>query len=286
MLRRVDRIQLTTRNADATAQLWGRLLDCAVTGSDRVEALNARRVTVQVGDSLVEMLEPAGAGLALEHLQLGRGGPFSVGVSVTDVGALHAHLAALGIRGTTLDDQLFLHESELNIPGLNVLVSPHRERAPVGLMKNLYEATHLTTAADRAAADIARVFGLDAAAFVPIRSDQYGYEGTLTLFDDNALHRIETIRPFDSGKTMGRFLNRFGPSLYMCYGETDDVGAVRERLKAVAPGDWTGADDDDDGLFVHPRALGGVMLGVSRTTHAWIWSGHPERRLPGPTDAA
>jgi hypothetical protein len=24
-----------------------------------------------------------------------------------------------------------------------------------------------------------------------------------------------------------------------------------------------------------------VMLGVSRTTHAWSWSGYPERRLPG-----
>lgn len=75
---------------------------------------------------------------------------------------------------------------------------------------------------------------------------------------------------------MGRFFTKFGPSLYMCYGETDDLPRLRTRLEAAAPGDWTGGPDNDDGLFVHPKALGGVMLGVSRTRYAWTWSGHPE----------
>lgn len=286
MLGRVDRIQMTAGDAEATARRWCELLDGTVLGADRADALGAMRVTVQLGDSLVEILEPVAAGLARDHLALGRGGPFSVGVTAADVDALRAHLASEGIPCREIDGQLFLHESDLRIPGLNVLVSPPGERQPVGLLKNLYEATHLTGDASRAAADIARLFGLDADAFVPIRSDQYGYEGTLTLFNANELYRIETITPFDRSKTMGRYLDRFGPSLYMCYGETDDVGAVRERLKAIAPADWTGSDDNDDGLFIHPRALGGVMLGVSRTTHAWTWSGYPERRIPGPTDPA
>ncbi len=50
----------------------------------------------------------------------------------------------------------------------------------------------------------------------------------------------------------------------MCYGETDRLPELRERLKQLAPRDWTGSDADPNGLFVHPRALGGVMLGVSR----------------------
>jgi len=275
---------VTTGNAEAMAERWCQLLDCAAMGSDRVEALNARRVTVQVGDSLVEILEPAGPGFARSHLDSGRGGPFSVGVSTDDPGALREHLASLGIEGVELEDQLFLHETHLGIAGLNVVVSPHVEREPIGLMKNLYEATHLTLDAPRAIADIARVFALDAGAFVSIHSDQYGYDGALTLFDSSELDRIEAIHPFDKSKTMGRFLERFGPSLYMCYGETDDLGAVRERLKSAAPGDWTGSDDNDDGLFIHPKALGGVMMGVSRTTHAWTWSGYPERRVPGPND--
>ena len=50
----------------------------------------------------------------------------------------------------------------------------------------------------------------------------------------------------------------------MCYGETDRLPELRERLKRLAPRDWTGSDADSNGLFVHPRALGGIMLGVSR----------------------
>jgi len=30
-------------------------------------------------------------------------------------------------------------------------------------------------------------------------------------------------------------------------------------------------------LFVHPKALSGLLLGISRTTVAWVWSGAPER---------
>ncbi len=81
---------------------------------------------------------------------------------------------------------------------------------------------------------------------------------------------------------MGRYCEKFGPSMYMCYGETDDLPALRERLKKLAPEDWTGSDDNPDGLFINPRALGGVMVGVSRATYAWTWSGYPERVTPAP----
>ena len=282
MLHRVDRVQMSARNAQAVAGRWCELLDAEIAGSDTLASLNAARVTVRVGDACVEVLQPTGPGWVQEHLDAGRGGPFSIGVTADDMTALRDHLAGQQIKGVALGEQLLLHESVLGIAGLSVLVSRHAERSGVGLMKNLYEATHLTGDAVKATADIARVFGLDASAFVPIRSEQYGYDGTLTLFDASELDRVETIHPYDGDKTMGRFFNRFGPCLYMCYGETDDLGAIRERLKALAPDDWTGSDDNDDGLFIHPRALGGVMLGVSRTSHAWIWSGYPERRVPLP----
>ena len=284
MLHRVDRIQMSARNAHAVAERWCELLDAQVEHADYIDVLDCDRVTVRVGDACVEVLQPNGPGLVQEHLDTGRGGPFSIGVTTDDMARLGAHLGGQGIQGTPIGEQLLLHESVLGIAGLSVVVTPHADRPAVGLMKNLYEATHLTGDANLAAADIARVFGLDAADFVPIRSEQYGYDGALTLFDANQLHRVETIHPFDANKTMGRFFNRFGPSLYMCYGETDDLGAVRERLKALAPGAWTGSDENDDGLFIHPKALGGVMLGVSRTSHAWTWSGYPERRIPLPAE--
>ena len=68
----------------------------------------------------------------------------------------------------------------------------------------------------------------------------------------------------------------------MAYGESDQTAAVRERLLEHAPRDWTGPRDAavPDNLFLHPRALGGVMLGVSRTSFAWSWSGDPDRVRP------
>ena len=286
MLNKVDRVQLSTHNAQATAERWCELLDCEIVGSDQIEVLGAQRVTIALGESQVEMLQPTGDGHVKDHLDSGCGGPMSIGVSTEDMQGLRAHLAALGIAGLDINEQLFLDEKALSIPGLTVIVSPHAERERVGLINNLYEGTHLTNDAPQAIADIARVFALDASAFVPIHSDNFGYDGSLTLFDASELHRFETIDPFDKEKTMGRFFGRFGPSLYMCYGETDELGTIRERLKSLAPDAWTGSDEDDDGLFIHPKALGGVMLGVSRTSHAWAWSGYPERRTPLPGEAA
>ena len=280
MLNRVDRIQMCALNAAAVARRWCELLDGNVLGEDRVDALAAIRVTIQVGDSLVEILEPSGPGIAQAHLDRGAGGPLALGVSCSVMEDLRAHLATLGIEGLSFGEQLFLGPEALGIPGLAMLISPEEERAPVGLLRNLYEATHLTDDAPRTCSELVRIFGLDASAFVPIRSENFGYDGTLTLFDASRLDRVETIHPYDETKTMGRFFQRFGPSMYMCYAETDDLPGLRDRITAMAPGDWTGSVEDNDGLFIHPKALGGVMLGVSRTTHAWTWSGYPERRVP------
>jgi len=284
MLNRVDRVQLTARDAGAVAGRWVELLDARILDTDDVAPLNARRVTIQVGDCLVEVLEPSGDGYVADHLNSGRGGPLSIGVTTDDPDALRKRLIDLGIEAVDCAEQLFLHESQLRIPGLNMVVSAESARAPVGLMRNLYEATHLTSEVEDAAADLARIFDLNAGSFVPIRSEQYGYDGVLTLFDSGSLDRVEMIHPYDQSKTMGRFFDRFGPCLYMCYGETDQLGEIRDRLTELAPDSWTGSDENDDGLFLHPKALGGVMLGVSRTSHAWTWSGYPERRIPLPNE--
>ena len=61
-------------------------------------------------------------------------------------------------------------------------------------------------------------------------------------------------------------------------------------LLAHAPEDWTRDSTEDrrrekqglppseapENLWIHPKALGGIMLGVSRTGYAWSWSGRPE----------
>jgi len=280
MLERIDRVLLAVEDAAVVADRWCQLLDAAVVRRDTVPELGADRIVLAVGDAELEILQPAGPGPVARHVEERRGGPFAAGVALTDPGQLAAHLAAQGIRGIDCGGQLYLDGTTLGIPGLSVMVSPAVERPRTGLMQNLYEVTHLTPDPRAAADAMARVFGLDAGQFVPIRSEQFGYDGYLTLFHPERLHRIETINPFDRDKTMGRFFARFGPTLYMCYGETDRLPELRARLERLAANDWTGSHADDDVLFVHPKALGGVMLGVSRTTHAWTWSGHPEWVVP------
>jgi len=277
MLKRIDRIQITARDAEAVAARWTEVVDAVVTGRDSVPALAARRVVIQAGASELEILQPTGEGPVADHLTSGRGGVFAAGVATGDLDALAASLGRNGVEPLRLEGQLFLPGSALGIPGLDMLVSPHVERAPVGLLAEFYEVTHLTADAAHASAAIARLFALDARFFVAIRSETYGYDGALTLFRPDALHRIETIHPYERGKTMARYFDRFGPSLYMCYAETDDLPRVRERLVRVAPQGWTGSVTNDDGLFIHPKTLGGVMVGVSRRSFAWTWSGHPDR---------
>lgn len=280
MLERIDRVLLAVEDAAAVAERWCQLLDATVVRRDSVPALGAERIVLAVGDAELEILQPAGAGPVARHVEERRGGPFAAGVALADPGQLVGHLAAQGIRGIACGEQVYLDAITLGIPGLSVMVSPAVERPRTGLMQNLYEVTHLTPDPRAAADAMARVFGLDATRFVPIRSEQFGYDGFLTLFQPERLHRIETINSFDRDKTMGRFFARFGPTLYMCYGETDRLPELRGRLERLAPADWTGSREDDHVLFVHPKALGGVMLGVSRTTHAWTWSGHPEWVVP------
>jgi len=65
----------------------------------------------------------------------------------------------------------------------------------------------------------------------------------------------------------------------MFFVETDDVGALDQRLQAR--GSRFAAHTRDEAglaeLFIHPSAFLGVLIGVSRTEHAWTWSGDPNR---------
>lgn len=279
MLSRVDRIQLSGTDRREIAQRWQKLVGAEFVREDEVNVLGATRGVVRVGESEVEILEPAGAGPVEDHVSQTGGGLFAAGLAAPDLGALRAHLDAGDVRYEAEGQQLFAGPDALGLPGLRVVLSQWEDREPAGLLRYLYEVTHLTPDAKAAASRIAEVFDVDASHFVAIKSEQYGYDGSLTLFQPERLDRIETIMPDASEKTMGRFFRKQGPCLYMCYGETDDTGAVRESALEHAPKDWTGPREGPppDGLFLHPRALGGVMLGVSRTTVAWNWSGSPDR---------
>jgi hypothetical protein len=282
VLSRVDRIQVVTGDRREAAGCWRRLFDAEVVREDRVALLAAERTLLRLGASEVELLEPDGVGAAARALGHSGPGLFAAGVATPDPDALAAHLRRLGRPFEGEGGRLFLTPDACRVPGLQLVVSRDEPRAAAGSLRSLYEVTSLVEDAPEHARRAAESLGLDPGRFVPIRSDLYGYEGVLALFAADRLDRLEIVMPFDPAKTMGRFFRRRGPRLYMAYAEADDLAPLRARLEALAPGQWTGPREGPapDNLYVHPAALGGVLLGVSRTSHAWIWSGQPERAVP------
>jgi hypothetical protein len=282
MLTRVDRVQVVTSDRQAAAAAFRRLLDAPVVREDRVDLLGAHRTVLSLGSSEVELLEPAGAGPVADFLAATSGGLFAAGFATPDVARLRGHLSARGVTFGEEGSQLFLSPQALCVPGLRAVISPVTDLPRGGLVQHLYEATLLVSEFATVVRDAAGAFGLDASHFVPIRSPEFGYDGVLTLFHPDRLDRMEIITPTDAAKTMGRFFAKRGASWYMCYAEAADLRPIRTRLLEHAPHDWTGPRDAGvpDNLFIHPKALGGMMLGLSRTAYAWTWSGHPERVQP------
>jgi len=278
MLKRVDRVQIAVANNIAAEKVVAEVFAGELVRRDNAALLAAKRSTMQAGSSLVELLEPDGAGAVQEFVSKWGSGLFGAGFSADDPGAAAHHLAKCGVNFEQSAGQLYLDATQTF--GMRVVISQHHERAPVGAIKWVYEVTNVVGDWKAASDRYARIFGLDAAKFSPIESKQFGYTGTLTLFDPPArLDRIEISQITDANLAMGRFHQRRGDSLYMFFVESDDVGALEQRLQAR--GSRFAAHTRDEAglaeLFIHPTAFLGVLVGVSRTEHAWTWSGDPAR---------
>ncbi len=276
MLSRLDRMLLAVRDRAAAADTFHDVLGAKRVWEDSSDLLGARRTVVQAGVSEFELLEPAGDGPVARHLERWGEGIFAAGFSTDHLSSLTQRLSDHGLRWTEERDRAYIEPDQT--PGLRVVLSPEAQRQPLGLITWLYEVTNIVDDHVQAAAFYAEAFGLDAAKFHPIRSEMYGYEGALLLFDPPArLDRIELAQIREPSRAMGRFAARRGQSIYMGYVETDDVAAIVRRLQSRGAR-YAGRSDDPnpEGIFIHPTALHGMLLGVSRTNLAWTWSGRPE----------
>lgn len=286
MFSRVDRVQLAVPDRGAAAEGWVRLLGAEHTGDDRVGVLAARRSRYRLGAGWVELLEPDGEGPVAQALRNrdGRGHLYAGGLAVPDPERFAGQLRSRGVEPPAEHHQLFLDTEHTGGHGLRLVVSADDGAHPaVGAVDQLYEVTNLVRDHAAVVEEYVERFALDDKAFCPITSDEYGYEGTLTLLADDRLDRLEVITPTAPETTMGRFFAKHGETLYMAFAETGDLPTIEERAQAAgAPHTRVPPADQRPGLppdtvFLHPGALGGMMLGLSRRTVAWVWSGHPER---------
>ena len=282
MLDRVDRVLLVVDDRPAAVATWQQYFGAELVGETESTTLNARITTVRAGETEFEFVEPIRPGPAAEFAHRWRQGLFAAGFSTPDLDALESNLVENGITPIEDGDRLFIDGAQTH--GMPAIISASEPRQRVGHINFVYEVTNVVPDWQKARDDYARVFGLDASRFSYIKSDRFGYEGTLTLFNPpERLDRIE-ITQTSGESAMQRFYEKRGASLYMCYIETDDVMGLAERLKATnAQFVHSEKRAPEAGLFIHPSSLHGMLMGVSLTNYAWVWSGRPE--LAGPLAA-
>lgn len=281
MLTTVDGIVVATEDPTVAARTFTELFEAERDDPFPSQVLNAELTPMDVGTSRVLLARPTGEGTVGAFCDRWGEGLLAAIVSTREPRSLLDRLDARSVP-TTHSDEL-LHVDPSATFDLRTIVVPHVDRPRVGSLDFLYEVTHLVEDPERAAGAWADLFGLDEDGFCPISSEEYGYEGTLTLFDPpEHLDRIEVIHPHDRSKPMGRFFDRRGRGPYMCFAECGDVPALAERLERSGARYAVGAEREGvpESLFVHPSSLHGVLLGVSRTNLAWSWSGRPEASGP------
>ncbi len=278
MFKRVDRILVAVPDSASAERTVAEVFGAELVRRDTASPIRAKRSTMQAGTSLIELLEPDGTGPVQDFVSKWESGLFGVGFSVDDTNAAARQLKRFDVRFEQSQGQLYLDPGATL--GMRTVISTRHERAPAGAIKWVYEVTNVVGDWKAASNRYARIFGLDASKWSPIESKDFGYTGTLTLFDPpERLDRIEIAQITDPNLAMGRFHKRRGDSLYMFFVETDDVGAIENRL--TARGARFAAHRRDEAglaeLFIHPSAFLGVPIGVSRAEHAWTWSGDPDR---------
>lgn len=283
MLSRIDRVQLAVLDIKKASQGWVDILGAEPEGEDRIRGLAAKRLTLRIGTGAVELLEPDGTGKIAEAVARRGAHLYAAGAASADLAGLEVRLRGKGIAPLSEGSQLHLDVADTGIEGLRVVLSSEEARAPVGLIDFLYEATLLSADTPGVARQLNELFGLDGSNYTEILSDKFGYRGTLTLFKKDKLDRLEVIEPTTPGTTMDRYFRKFGQSLYMAFAETSQINLIAERAMAAGAGFTLDRPTDraphlpSDQLWLHPAALGGMMLGLSRPSMAWFWSGKPER---------
>ena len=287
MLERLDRMLVAVRDRAKAAETFARVLDAKPLREASSAHLGASGTVLALGESEIELWQPEGAGPARDFLERWGEGLLAAGYSSGHVDALEARFVRQGTDCSREGDRLFVPADATG--GFPMVISPAAARRGEGAIRYFYEATHALAGYWRIVARrYVELFGLDAARFSPIASERFGYEGTLTLFDPPArLDRIEISQAFAGhAGAMRRFVEkRGGAGLYMCFAEANDFDALKARLIREGAQFAARAGDiatERDGLWVHPKSLHGMLLGVSRATFAWTWSGRPELVRPAP----
>jgi hypothetical protein len=255
-----DRVALAVPDADRVAGDFNAIFATEVVSDTRDEVTVARRLTLQWGHDQVELFEPLGDGPAAQFLKQGRSGLFAGGFALADPAGLAAHVEARGIKVHEQGPDRFLILPE-DCRGTGIILSRTEERARTGLSDSIWQITYAAPSLNDMRDFYVDLLNMGDLYTSQYHSDQFGYEAGVTWFDarDRApLDSLEYLEPDEPDEAVARFVARNGSGIYMCAIQTDDIPQIRERVEAYGPG-WTHAEI---GGYIHPRRLGGLLLGI------------------------
>ena len=140
MLDRVDRMLIAVRSRNLAAATFASMLGAQPDRDSRSACLNAHRLVMRVGESELELCEPAGPGPVQEFLDRWGEGLLAAGYASSRFDALAAHLDELGVPLAREDGRL--HLPGTSTYGFPMVISPLVERPRIGPVSFFYEATN------------------------------------------------------------------------------------------------------------------------------------------------
>jgi hypothetical protein len=266
MLTELDRIVIATRYRQPVVRALGDVLGAELVGSDHLPFWSAHRTTLRAGLGEIEVLEPSGVGALAESV--GRRGPglFAVGFASADPGKFRAHLETLSVPFDEHGGQLFLTSDRgVDLPGLNLVFTPAREREPAGLLKHFCAATVLSRALVPSDA-LSRILGGASSPPVPVRQALPGFTGAVLRLGERRASQLAVLEPWGRDTPIGQFFFRHGAGIYVASALSEQLAELRERLRSL--GHAAPARSADGLVLIPTELLGGARLAVFRDAAA------------------
>ena len=192
MLKTMGGVVLAVRDIDEAKSTFAALFDTKEFAPQHSDFYNADVALLLCGTDFIGLASPTGDGAVAEHLDRWGEGLFAAIFTTDDVSAIAARATERNVG--FVEESGVLHLDPASTFGLRMLVAPYEDHGSAGIISFIYEVTHLVHDWKAARDFLTDLFGLEGAKFSPISSDQYGYEGVLTLFDPpDKLDRIEVV---------------------------------------------------------------------------------------------
>jgi len=153
----LDRIVVAAVDRDAAVASWRQWPGAEPVAEDRVRTWAARRTTLRLGASEVEVLSPDAPGLCAEHLARHGPGVLAIGFTVDDIAGFRRDLDARAQGYRSEGAQTFLCADEgVDLPGIHIVLSAAREH-PASAGANACAASEADATASEAPGHVTRI---------------------------------------------------------------------------------------------------------------------------------